>query len=334
MVEGDYTEKAHSDAIVMPPSKRKQSSMIYHNASQRSYAVYPFPDMLYSSGITADINSHSDFPSLSGGPRAQQSNSNAASWNSSTIRQPSVQQPPQQAQQRAPSAPPSQQSIEQYDGQRSQQPPGDRAGGGDDFPPLGGQLNGDGLSESNGFNSGYGSPDVQQPRTNGQQSQLPIRDAGGTFQQSQQPPIGQPASQPLPQSSQNSQQPQSTSGIKKYADMTESEKWGLPGLMAAFESRKQAESGGQQYDTLPLPMRSAIIMGHDLSSLGLDLESPEPLYPTFTPFQAVGSTSSSFDFHDRLMVPDFTLPSAYTVTNVPPLSSRMSAFSDGMSTTA
>jgi CCR4-NOT transcription complex subunit 2 len=29
------------------------------------------------------------------------------------------------------------------------------------------------------------------------------------------------------------------------------------------------------------------------------------------------------------MVPDFTLPSAYTVTNVPPLSSRMSAFADG-----
>ena len=29
------------------------------------------------------------------------------------------------------------------------------------------------------------------------------------------------------------------------------------------------------------------------------------------------------------MGPDFTLPSAYTVTNVPPLSSRMSAFADG-----
>ena len=70
-------------------------------------------------------------------------------------------------------------------------------------------------------------------------------------------------------------------------------------------------------------------MGHDLSSLGMDLDSTEPLYPTFHPFQAPGSTGSSFDYHDRHIIPDFTLPAAYTVTNVPPLSSRMGAFSDG-----
>ncbi|KAF2484905.1 hypothetical protein BDY17DRAFT_247985 [Neohortaea acidophila] len=69
-------------------------------------------------------------------------------------------------------------------------------------------------------------------------------------------------------------------------------------------------------------------MGHDLTSLGLDLDSPEPLYPTFTPFQAVGSSGSSLDFHDRHIIPDFTLPSAYTVTNVPPLTSRMGTFND------
>ncbi len=113
--------------------------------------------------------------------------------------------------------------------------------------------------------------------------------------------------------------------------MTEDEKWGLQGLMAAFEARRQAESGGIVDDTLPPALRSAVIMGHDLSTLGLDLDSPEPLYPTFTPFQAVGSSNSTFDFHERHMVPDFTLPNAYTVTNVPKITDRMSAFSEGTS---
>lgn len=111
--------------------------------------------------------------------------------------------------------------------------------------------------------------------------------------------------------------------------MTDAEKWGLPGLMAAFESRKSVESGGQPDETLPPALKSTFVMGHDLSSLGLELDSSDPIYPTFTPFQAVGSSGSAFDFHDRHMVPDFTLPSAYTVTNVPPLITRMSAFSDG-----
>jgi CCR4-NOT transcription complex subunit 2 len=71
-------------------------------------------------------------------------------------------------------------------------------------------------------------------------------------------------------------------------------------------------------------------MGHDLNTLGLDLDSPEPLYTTFNPFQANGSTNSTFDFHERHVVPDFTLPAAYTVTNVPPLASRINAFSDGI----
>ena len=112
--------------------------------------------------------------------------------------------------------------------------------------------------------------------------------------------------------------------------MTENEKWGLPGLMAALEARRQAEGGGQVDDSLPATLRSSVIMGHDLNSLGMDLDSPEPLYPTFSPFQAVGSSgSTSFDFHERHIVPDFTVPNAYTVTNVPPLSGRMSAFADG-----
>ncbi|KAK5167064.1 transcriptional regulator [Saxophila tyrrhenica] len=269
----------------------------------------------------------SDFPSLSGGPRPQQNNAAAPGWNSSAIRQPSAQ--PQQQQQpgqaRAPSAAPSQQSLDQFDGQRTQQPPIERSGGGDDFPPLGGQLNGDGFGQTNGVSSIIGSSDAEQPRTNGQQAQLPIRQGSINFHQNQQTPATQP---PPSQALQNGQPPAPSLNIKKYADMTENERWGLTGLLAAFQSRSQAEAGGNVDDTLPPALRHHIIMGNDLNSLGLDLDSNDPLYPTFTPFQAVGSSGSSFDFHERHMVPDFTLPSAYTVNNVPALQDRISAFSD------
>ncbi len=283
--------------------------------------------------IRADVSSLSDFPSLSGGPRAQQ-NSTASGWNSNAIRQPPVQQQHQaqqgqQAQQRAPSAAPSQQSLDQFDGQRSQQPPIERSagggGGGDEFPPLGGQLNGDLFSQSHGVGSGIGSPDIQQPRMNGQQTQMPIRDSSA-FLAGPQQLMSQQQSQ---QSSQNGHPAPLVSNVKKYADMTEDEKWGLPGLMAAFEARRQMDNGGQVDETLPPALRSTVIMGHDLGALGLDLDSPDPLYPTFTPFQAIGSSGSSFDFHERNMIPDFTLPSAYTVTNVPPIQARITAFSDG-----
>ena len=318
----------------MPRSQQTLSLPIsaYRDTSHHRSTYTASTTMQTHELLKADINSFSDFPSLSGGPRPQQSSSNAGGWNSSTIRQPSTQQQSQgqQSQQRAPSAAPSQQSLDQFDGQRSQQAQADRAGSGDDFPPLGGPVNGDAFGQTNGVSSGIGSPDLQQPRINGQQSQLPIGDSS-SFQQNQPPTTNQPSSQPQRQPSQNGQLPPAPSGVKRYADMTENEKWGLPGLMAAFEARRQAEGGGQVDDTLPPYMRSAVVMGHDLNSLGLDLDSSEPLYPTFTPFQAVGSSGSTFDFHERHMVPDFTLPSAYTVTNVPPLSSRMSAFADGKS---
>lgn len=284
-----------------------------------------------SNTMEADIKSTSDFPSLSGGPRPNQANaSTAANWNSNAIRQPSAQQvPPQpQQQQRASSTAPSQQSLDQFDIQRGQQPSIDRGSGGEDFPPLGGQLNGDPIG-STGLSSGFGSPDSTLPRQNGQQTQLPIREPQHAFQQGSQAPVGsvQPPSQTQQQPPpQNGQPP--PAGIKKYSEMTEQEKYGLQGLLAALEARRQAETGGQVDDTLPAAMRNAVFMGQDLSSLGLDLDSPDALYPTFTPFPAATS-NSQFDFHDRHIVPDFTLPSAYTVTNVPPLSNRMGAFSDG-----
>ncbi|KAF2725717.1 hypothetical protein K431DRAFT_214643 [Polychaeton citri CBS 116435] len=69
-------------------------------------------------------------------------------------------------------------------------------------------------------------------------------------------------------------------------------------------------------------------MGQDLSTLGLDLDSPDPLIPSFFPFPGEGRTGSMYDFHDRHVVPDFHIPSAYTVNNVPPLQTRIGSFSD------
>ena len=281
----------------------------------------------------ADINSYSDFPSLSGGPRPAQSNTAAASWNSSAIRQPSQpsQQPPTQ-QQRAPSAAPSQQSVDQFETQRAQAQSSERQQSGDDFPPLGGQggqVNGDVLTQTpSGFTSSLGSPDMQHPRTTSQQTPAPMRDASASFAQAQQPPIGPPPPQSQQAPTQTTQTPP-TSNVKRYGDMTEAEKWGIEGLMASFEARRVIESGGRADDTLPPEMVNGIMMGQDLDQLGMDLNSDVPLIHTFTPFPAVNMSGSSYDYHDRHVVPDFHLPGGYTVNNVPPLPGRMSAFSDG-----
>ncbi|KAF2850458.1 hypothetical protein T440DRAFT_489679 [Plenodomus tracheiphilus IPT5] len=94
---------------------------------------------------------------------------------------------------------------------------------------------------------------------------------------------------------------------KKLADMTDSERYGLPGLLSMIP--------------LESPDYSSLAMGQDLTVLGLELSRPDhsPLHPTFgSPF--VESTSKP------VIPPSFTLPAAYTVTNVPPLHSKMSSF--------
>jgi len=73
------------------------------------------------------------------------------------------------------------------------------------------------------------------------------------------------------------------------------------------------------------PDFSQLAVGHDLSQLGLELNRPDstPLYATFaTPFGPPGNQAS------RPAVPDFTLPAAYCVQNVPPLHTKISSMSD------
>ncbi|KAF2180539.1 hypothetical protein K469DRAFT_592262 [Zopfia rhizophila CBS 207.26] len=139
-------------------------------------------------------------------------------------------------------------------------------------------------------------------------SQLPLRGGGGSAV----PPIGQrPQPTPYEQNfsadavgSPNTQLPQH----KNLADMTDSERYGLPGLLSMIP--------------LESPDYSSLAVGQDLTVLGLDLSRPDnsPLHPTFgSPF--VESNVKP------VIPPDFTLPAAYTVTNVPPLHTKMNSFS-------
>lgn len=165
---------------------------------------------------------NSDFPSLSGGPQPA-SNAGQSSWNSNILRQPPAQQqqpiqqrapqqsqqsqaPQQQAQQqqqqqqqqqRVPSATLSQQSADHQDEQQAQQPSTEQSnGGGDEFPPLGVRTDGELFEQANGHGGvTLQSPDGSQSQGNGQQTQLPFRDASNAPAQSQQAPIGQPLTQ-------------------------------------------------------------------------------------------------------------------------------------------
>ncbi|KXL45403.1 MAG: hypothetical protein FE78DRAFT_121829, partial [Acidomyces sp. 'richmondensis'] len=74
---------------------------------------------------------------------------------------------------------------------------------------------------------------------------------------------------------------------------------------------------------------SSLFPGQSLDNLDLDLTSPEPLLPTFHVFSAANPAASGpFDYTDRMTIPDYTLPSAYQVGNVPPIEGRMDALSD------
>lgn len=324
-----------------------------------------------------------EFPSLSGGPRAQNSSPMSMAWNSNTLRQ---TQPPSQQQTPAP-----RQNM-QNDIARPQ-PPGSlgfgtniedsfdnrvaataraennqaQLGGGDDFPPLGGvgAMNGDrghdnrpgGVLSMGGLGAGpFGAngqldnESYSNPATDGElafdysrgnfaqsfltyglgitsplgshrttsnptalNQQLPFRDHAISSQR--QPPIGQAHAPQQPQTGsefdvQNADSPSSpqqhAQARRRLSELTDNDKWGLQGLLAQLPNRSEGEPG--------------IVMGQDLNTLGVDFDSAEPLFPTFsTPFA---------DATSRSAIPDFTLPIAYTVSNVPPLHVRINTFSD------
>lgn len=97
------------------------------------------------------------------------------------------------------------------------------------------------------------------------------------------------------------------SRMTPWTEMAPIDKWGLAGLLAQMHtiSKDQLE----------------LARGQDLTQLGLDLNSSEPLYPTFaTPFARPA--------HSRPLEADYHIPSCYAVANVKPLQERLGILGD------
>ncbi|MDI1488692.1 MAG: transcriptional regulator [Ramalina farinacea] len=93
---------------------------------------------------------------------------------------------------------------------------------------------------------------------------------------------------------------------QKPEDMSEADRYGLAGFLARIRSED--------------PMVAGLARGQDLTQLGLNLSSPDPLYPTWSgPFADPGA---------RPLQPDFTLPECYTVGNVHRVRDKLPGFSD------
>lgn len=304
----------------------------------------------------------SEFPSLSGAPQTQQQNSQAqAIWSNPNIRtaqhtpvqraqgQGATPQPPsaqanrpQQEHQPQPQDEPSS-AHSQYGGAMDDYRFGGQSGVGqlsgapqqqqqvniEEFPPLGGGGGGDiGQDRRTGMiqNAAYGGnagafgSNVHQGR-NGMSSPVESpQDSfserlGGTVLRDDRA-VAERRAREASTTSFGSQpvQPPSKSGSishpeqTRLSQMSEIDRFGLPGLLAMIPPDSQDHS--------------SLAVGQDLTVLGLDLNRPDnsPLYPTFgSPFAEAGS---------RPVIPDFTLPAAYTVTNVPPLHTKMPSFSD------
>ncbi|KAI9843101.1 MAG: hypothetical protein M1838_002873 [Thelocarpon superellum] len=90
------------------------------------------------------------------------------------------------------------------------------------------------------------------------------------------------------------------------SSMSELDRFGLAGLLHMIRSE------GSDLGSLAI--------GQDLTTLGLDLSQPEPLYPSFA--NAFGEAGA------RGVEPDFAVPACYNVQNIHPLNTKVSSFSD------
>jgi CCR4-NOT transcription complex subunit 2 len=107
-------------------------------------------------------------------------------------------------------------------------------------------------------------------------------------------------------------QPQSSqqgpsSDTPSLSTMSPLDRYGLLGLFSTMRSAS--------------PATSSLAIGHDLTTLGLDLNSPSPLHPSFaTPFAPTPP--------HRPLHTNFTLPACYNVANITPLHDRINGFAD------
>ncbi|KAK4498948.1 hypothetical protein PRZ48_009459 [Zasmidium cellare] len=266
----------------------------------------------------------SEFPSLSGPPGQQRPQQANVGWNSSVIRQPAPQQPaaapqPQaqapSQQPRAPSAAPSQQSIDQFDGQRSQQASTERSGG-DEFPPLSGQISGETPGQTNGFNSGITSPLGPSSQPIGQPIQQSSREASSTFQQPQQASIG-PAPPTQSQQTPGNQGSQPGEGFIPWYEQDEYQRFGLE----ALNNKLEAARGNVDISMPNIEKNVAMLQGQSLDFHDMDLDSPDQIIHSFSVFPDT-------EWDGRPVVPAYSLPDSYQVKNVPPAIGRVESFTD------
>ncbi|KAL9135451.1 MAG: hypothetical protein Q9175_003362 [Cornicularia normoerica] len=121
--------------------------------------------------------------------------------------------------------------------------------------------------------------------------------------QPQQPPQGR---QDYGTRTGNSSRSNHTPDRTPLSQMSAIDEFGLPGFLSTISNDN--------------PDVSYLARGQDLTTLGLNLNSAEPLYPTFAgPFADPGS---------RPMRPDFRLPECYTVDNIHAVREKIPHFSD------
>ncbi|KAL8682495.1 MAG: hypothetical protein Q9186_001442 [Xanthomendoza sp. 1 TL-2023] len=148
------------------------------------------------------------------------------------------------------------------------------------------------------------------PRANQQQNINSLLDSFVNQQQA----IGSSSRNALPQQQPTRQQrgSQASGGAAQTAEnvpidqMAPIDKWGLAGLLAKVRSED--------------PDTAALAIGQDLTQLGMDLNSPEPLHHTWPgPF----GPPSPIPFQ-----PSYTLPDCYTVDNVALPRHKLPGFAD------
>ncbi|KAL9128560.1 MAG: hypothetical protein Q9217_002793 [Psora testacea] len=289
-----------------------------------------------------------EFPSLSGNSQPQYQNSSQAIWQQrAPVQRPQQQQNPpnHQPQNNQPRPDPSspsnddmfigsshlQGSLDDYrqPGQGQMPRPGQAPSTSiDEFPPLGrnGTEGNDeqraGLMQTGTFGpfsnqtAFSAQPDSAPPRqatTNGRSptdssraGQNTIDSLLSNFTSTRGPPSQQQTNHQQPLAKIDGRIADLPPPSQKIEEMSDTDRYGMAGLLAKIKSDD--------------PMVAGLARGQDLTQLGLNLHSHEPLYPTWTgPFA---------DANARPLQPDFQLPDCYTVTNVHRVREKLPGFSD------
>jgi len=93
------------------------------------------------------------------------------------------------------------------------------------------------------------------------------------------------------------------------AGMSEKDKWGMKGYIAEQENAS--------------PAMRTLMRGVDLSTLGINISSPDPLLPTYT-----GPWGEPNSQPLRPLDSEYNIPECYTVKKVAPLATRITGFMD------